>query len=191
MDLTATLLAGKPVAQRGLLAEADGGVVILAMAERMAPVVAARVSAAMDQSFVSVSRDGLTSRAPARFGLIALDEGIAPDERPPFALLDRMAFHIDLTIVGPRDANEPAWDAKTLSGARDRLTAVTAEGTAMDALCGTAMALGIDSIRAPILALRAARAAAAYAGRGAVTEGDLILASRLVLAPRARCVPPR
>ena len=101
-----------------------------------------------------------------------------------------MAFHIDLTIVSPRDADAPSWDAKTLSAARDRLSAVTAEDTAVDALCGTAMALGIDSIRAPILALRAARAAAAFAGRGAVTEADLILAGRLVLAPRARCVPP-
>jgi magnesium chelatase subunit D len=190
LDLTATLLAGRPVVQPGLLTEADRGVVILAMAERIMPAVAARLSAAMDLGFVAVSRDGLTSQSPARFGLIALDEGIAPDECPPFALLDRMAFHIDVTIVSLRDATEPTWDAKTLSAARDRLAAVTAGEPAVDALCGTAMALGIDSIRAPILALRAARAAAAFAGRYAVTEADLILASRLVLAPRARCVPP-
>jgi magnesium chelatase subunit D len=144
----------------------------------------------MDQGFVSASRDGVTLQSPARFGLIALDEGIAPDEHPPVALLDRMAFHIDLTIVSPRDASEPPWDETTLSAARDRLAAITAGDAAVDALCGTAMALGIDSIRAPILALRAARAAAAFAGRRAVTEADLILASRLVLAPRARYVPP-
>src|SRR5271156_3421256 len=32
LDLNATLLAGHPVAERGLLAEADGGVLTLAMA---------------------------------------------------------------------------------------------------------------------------------------------------------------
>ena len=36
LDLAATLHAGRPVAERGLLAEADGGVVLLAMAERVA-----------------------------------------------------------------------------------------------------------------------------------------------------------
>ena len=35
LDLNATLRAGRPVAERGLLAEADGGVVVLAMAERL------------------------------------------------------------------------------------------------------------------------------------------------------------
>jgi magnesium chelatase subunit D len=190
LDLTATLLAGKPVAQRGLLAEADGGVVILAMAERMPPAVAARLSAAMDLGFVAVSRDGMSSRSPARFGVIALDEGIAPDECPPAALLDRMAFHLDLTSVGPRDAKQPPAGPKTLAGARDRLAAVTVGDAAVDALCGTALALGIGSMRAPILALRAARASAALAGRDSVSEADLILAGRLVLAPRARCLPP-
>ncbi len=34
LDLAATLRAGRPIAQRGLLAEADGGIVLLAMAER-------------------------------------------------------------------------------------------------------------------------------------------------------------
>lgn len=190
LDLTATLLAGRPVAQRGLLAEADRGALILAMAERIMPATAARLSAAMDLRAVSVWRDGLTTHAPARFGLIALDEGIEPDERPPFPLLDRMAFHLDLTAVNPRDADPPPWDATTLTAAHDRLAAVTAGESAVDALCGTAMALGIDSIRAPLLALRAARASAAYAGRAVVTEADLILAGRLVLAPRARCMPP-
>ena len=36
LDLAATLRAGRPMPQRGLLAEADGGVLVLAMAERLA-----------------------------------------------------------------------------------------------------------------------------------------------------------
>ena len=36
LDLAATLAAGRPVGSRGVLAEADGGVLILPMAERVA-----------------------------------------------------------------------------------------------------------------------------------------------------------
>ena len=42
LDLVATLRAGRPVAERGLLAEADGGLVILAGAERAGALLAAR-----------------------------------------------------------------------------------------------------------------------------------------------------
>jgi magnesium chelatase subunit D len=52
-----------------------------------------------------------------------------------------------------------------------------------------AAALGIGSLRAPMLALRAARAAAALAGDAAVDDDAAALAVRLVLAPRATRVP--
>ena len=52
------------------------------------------------------------------------------------------------------------------------------------------MALGIDSLRVPLFALRAARVAAAFCGRGQVTDADVSLAARLVLAPRAARFPP-
>ncbi len=45
LDLVATLRAGKPVAERGILAEADGGVVVLAMAERLPAATVARLAA--------------------------------------------------------------------------------------------------------------------------------------------------
>jgi magnesium chelatase subunit D len=60
----------------------------------------------------------------------------------------------------------------------------------MEALCGTALVLGIGSARAPMLALRAARALAALDGRAEVTEADATTASRLVFATRATRLPP-
>jgi magnesium chelatase subunit D len=189
LDLAATLQAGRPVAQRGLLAEADGGVAVLAMAERITVSAAARVTAALDTGAVAVERDGLALKLPARIGVVALDEGMTEDERPPAALAERLAFHIDLTGVGAYDAARGVPDADFMAAARARLPGVTAGTDVLEALCATALTLGIDSIRAPLLALRVARAAAALGGRDTVTEADAALAGRLVFAARATTLP--
>lgn len=187
LDLTATLRAGRPVAERGLLAEADGGVVILAMAERLAAGTAARLGAVLDTGLVNAERDGMALRSASRIGVVALDEGIGPEESPPAALLDRLAFRLDLTALRHADAAQPP--PADLDIPRAILPAVTAGADVLEALAGTALALGILSLRAPILALAAARAAAALDGRDAVTEADAALAARLVLGPRATQLP--
>lgn len=184
LDLAASLGAGRPVAERGLLAEADGGVLIAAMAERMEPGTAARLAAVLDSGLVAVARDGIAVTLPARIGIVALDEGTDADERPPPALLDRLAFHLDgEQPIAPGDAPD-------LTVARDAAGHVAVPDAVLQALCGTALALGIDSPRAPLLALRAARAAAAFHGRATVNDADAALAARLVLAPRATMLPP-
>ena len=76
LDLSATLSAGRPIAERGLLAEADGGVVLLAMAERLSAGTVARLSAVLDDGELRLARDGIAGTVPARLGVIALDEGI-------------------------------------------------------------------------------------------------------------------
>lgn len=175
LDLAATLAAGAPRRMHGSLAEADGGVVLLAMAERVAPGTAARIAQAMDT--------GLVDDAPARFGLVLLDEGI-DDERAPAALLDRVGIHLDFSAQPLAPAVMADVDA-----ARSLLAGVLAEDAAIDALCGAATALGVASARAPLFALRVARAAAALAGRLMVAPEDVLLAARLVLAPRATMLP--
>ncbi len=117
LDLAATLEAGRPIAQKGLLAEADGGIVILAMAERTEPGTAARLRAVLDDGAVTLQRDGLSRVLPTRFGLVALDEGADPEEHPPASLLDRLAFHLDLTEVSTRDIEDPTWTAQDLTDA--------------------------------------------------------------------------
>jgi magnesium chelatase subunit D len=197
LDLAATLGAGRPIAQQGLLAEADGGVLLLAMAERLEPGLVARLGGAIDRGSVSLLRDGLALQFPARFGVIALDEGVGPDETVPPALLDRLAFQVDLTAIGMGDADVlPARDGGDgwvvdRRGSSNRLPSTEGDNERPAAvLCSTAMALGIGSARAPCLALTAARTAAALEGRSDVTDSDLMLAARLVLAPRAMCLPP-
>jgi magnesium chelatase subunit D len=190
LDLAATLAAGRPVAERGLVAECDGGVLLVAMAERLPAGTAARLAAALDTGEVAVERDGLALRFPARLGLVLLDEGASEEEKPPAALPERLGFHLSLDEIAPSAmAATPPPDVLAIRRAAQRLPVVSAPDELVEALCGAALALGIVSIRAPMLALRAARAAAALAGREVVAPADAALAARLVLAPRATMLP--
>ncbi|TVQ33814.1 MAG: magnesium chelatase subunit D [Geminicoccaceae bacterium] len=189
LDLAATLQAGRPVAERGLLAEADGGIVLMAMAERATPSSIAHLGAALDRGEVILERDGLAMRLLARIGVVAFDEGVADDERAAPALADRLGFHLDLHRITVRDAIDLELDPETVAMARERLREVTLADDVIEALCGASLALGIASVRAAILALRVARAAAALDGREAVEAADAALAARLVLAPRATQLP--
>ncbi|CAN5298747.1 magnesium chelatase subunit D [soil metagenome] len=208
LDLAATLQAGRPIAQRGVLSEADGGVVLLAMAERLSPSTAARLAAVLDTQHVAMERDGLGTRLPTRVGFVALDEGIADDEGLPARLLERLAFHLPLEEVAGRlviDApgagdlargrlasghRALACSRAEVAAAQAALSQVTASEAVIEALCAAALSLGVASIRAPMLALRAAKAAAALNGRREVDDDDAALAARLVLASRATRVPP-
>jgi magnesium chelatase subunit D len=189
LDLAATLQAGRPVAERGLLAESDGGLLLVPMAERLAPSLAARLAAVLDRGEVVAEREGLAIREDAAIGLVLLDEGAAEDEHAPARLTERLALAARLEGVPLADAAMPEVTAEDIARARAALAAITVPPEAIEALCGTALAFGIASLRAPVLALEAARAAAALAGRERVAQADLVTAARLVLAPRATQIP--
>ena len=189
LDLGATLQAGKPIALKGLLSQADGGVLVLAMAERMSLSSAARFGSVLDTGMVALQRDGLDTSAKASLGLVALDEGASDDEQMPAGLADRLAFRL---LMGAQDEDEegPEWTPQEVLNARGRLSQVTIDDEAVQALCAAALALGIDSLRASVFAVRVARAAAALAGSLTVEEEHTGVAARLVLAPRATRLPP-
>ena len=190
LDLAATLQAGRPVAQRGLLAEADGGVVLLAMAERLTASTTASIAAVLDTQEVAVERHGIGVRSASRLGVVALDEGLADDEQVPARMLERLAFHVVLNPVSrPATVDALGWTRDDVADARRRLADVRIGDDIVEGLCAAALALGIDSVRAPLLACRAARAAAALDGRDAVSTQDAALAAGLVLAPRATQLP--
>lgn len=188
LDLAATLRAGRPVAERGLLAAADGGILIAAMAERMRPSVAAQIAGVLDRGEVAVERDGFSQVSPARIAVVALDEGIAGEEAPPAALLDRLALFLALDGARADDLSSDV-DRATVALARRRLRDTTATNDAIETLCAACQALGIGSLRIPALALTAARAHAALRGADGIEEPDLAAGARLVLAPRATMIP--
>ena len=189
LDLAATLQAGRPVSQRGVLAQADGGVVLLAMAERLSAATAARLAAVLDCGEVLLERDGLALRQPAQLGMVALDEGQEDEEQLPAALLDRLAFHLPLQSGIPESS--VYWSRADIEAARSRLPNTGIDAQIVQALCATAQALGVASLRAPLLALRVARAAAALVGEATASADHATLAARLVLAPRATRLPPQ
>ena len=190
LDLAATLAAGRPVAERGLLASADGGVVIVPMAERLPACVAGPLCAALDTGTIAVERDGLALRLASSFAAVLLDEGVEA-ERAPAAVVERLAFLIDLDGARPDSGDDPMPTGADIAAARERFGAVAVDDAMMEALCGVGLALGVDSLRVSSLALRAARAAAALAGRDRVAAEDVTLAATLVVAPRATRVPPQ
>lgn len=190
LDLSATLAAGRPVAQTGLLHQADGGIVVAAMAERMPAVNAAHLCAALDTAAVRLERDGLAQRLPARIAVVALDESRAEDRPPSAALADRLGLWVSLTELSVRDVvTADATMAHEVAQARSRLPEVSVPDDIVKALCAATLALGVDSARAAWAATRCARAAAALRGATAADADDAALAARLVLAPRATRQP--
>ena len=189
LDLSATLQAGRPIAQRGLLAEADGGVLLLAMAERLSASTAASVASVLDARRVVVERHGVGVRSDSRLGVVALDEGLDADERTPARLRERLAFQVTLDVATAQSEVDALWTRDDVAAARSRLASVTLKDDIVEGLCAAGLALGVDSIRASMQACRAARAMAALDGRDAVTAQDAAMAAGLVLAPRATRVP--
>jgi hypothetical protein len=94
VDVAATLAAGHPVISRGILA--DPATLILAMAERAGPGLAARLGAAMDGG--------------AGHCLVALDEAAEEGEGLAPALAERLAFRADLDGIALADAPPPEMD---------------------------------------------------------------------------------
>ena len=167
LDLTATLSAGKSIMRSGLLSAASGGAVILPMAERIAANVAAHVAQAMDDGNLAV---------------ILLDDGAEPDESPPAILLERAAFHCDLSHLRTRSTT--VWP-----NAISLASVATLTDAQYHAIASTAVALGVGSLRPLIFTNLAARAHAALHGRAIAIDADIIAAVGLVLSPRATQIP--
>ena len=196
LDLSATLATGRPVLQHGLLAEADGGTLILSMAERLPAATAARLTQVMDERAVVLERDGLAERRPTRFAVVALDEGLSEEESLSPALRDRLAFELDLRPISPRRVNDidmqqmMAGSIDDIAAARAGLARIEVPDEVLRVLCGTALVLGVDSMRASIMARAVACASAALMGNPTVSDDDARLAATLVLSPRATRMPP-
>jgi magnesium chelatase subunit D len=169
LDLSATLQKGRLVLEQGLLS--TPGTLILAMSERATTNLAARLAITLDNS-----QDHC---------LIALDEGAEPDEGLNPKLAERLAFSIDLSDVSLADAQPITTGDIT----KARAARIAHDPDILRQVTIIAAQLGIDSMRAPLFTLRAAKAHAALHGHAYVTAEDLEVACALTLAHRATQIP--
>ncbi len=188
LDLAATLAADRPVTRRGLLADADEGLVIVPLAERVEPGIASRMAAVLDTGEIVVERDGMGRRDRARPLFLLFDEGV-DDESIPEVLAERLAFRFDLSDSMLANVAEATVAEATVADRHDVSICPEISREHLHALAQAATALGVASTRGTLLALRAARAAAALDGRLCVHDDDVVLAIRLVLIPRATVLP--
>ena len=77
-----------------------------------------------------------------------------------------------------------------IAAARAGLARIEVPDEVLRVLCGTALVLGVDSMRASIMARAVACASAALMGNQTVSDDDARLAATLVLSPRATRMPP-
>jgi magnesium chelatase subunit D len=168
VDLSATLSSGHLVRSRGLLA--DPSALLLAMAERCPAGLAVRLGQTLD------------ARTHC---LVALDEGAEPDETLPPALAERLAFFVALDDVPLAASDFATVDHDLIEAARARLPSVTMAPEQAEELALVAAQCAIASLRAPLLAMAAAKASAALFGRISVYTSDLERAAALVYSHKA------
>ncbi|MGQ9480865.1 magnesium chelatase ATPase subunit D [Chloroflexus sp.] len=203
IDIEATLATGERVHRSGLLARANGGMLYVDSVNLLDDSTINHILSALDSGVVRVEREGISVVEPARFVLLVTYD---PAEGPPRRhLLDRLGLIVAPIGKAPvttraevvRRNLQPDTDyeddeALVLAGilaARELLPSVTISDEQIQQLSLTALALGIEGHRADLFAVRAARAAAALAGREEVNNDDLELAVRLVMLPRATRLP--
>ncbi|PWG15830.1 magnesium chelatase subunit D [Salibaculum griseiflavum] len=169
INIAASLAEGRMVRDAGLVD--TPALVILPMAERCPPRLAARLGQVLD------AQDG--------HALVLLDEGAEPEEAAAPGLLDRLAFHVDLSDLHWADVAATVPPPGEIDLARTRLTTLHRPDAALEALTALAVQFGIDSLRAPSLALAAALALTALDGAESVTGAHVTEAAELVYPARA------
>lgn len=188
IDLTTTLATGTVHWEQGLLTQSHGGVITLAMAERVSRQVIAHLCSALDNGTLKIAREGFSQEMPAAFGVIALDEGLE-SEFPEAALTERLGLRVDLTTVGIHDTTPGLMTSHDVARARTHWPQVVLPSALMETLVATTVALGIHSPRALILASRLTKILAAMAGSETADESHLNQAIALSLVHRATHLP--
>lgn len=163
LDLEASLIAGRPVYEDGLLALNNGNILVVPMAERLPPMLTGKLAQALD--------DGT---APTLVFLCEADEN---EDGTPNALDERCAIKLDLNTVSVRDAAfippvTPDNEDSASIFVPDAL--LTAGADALDSL-------GTTSARKALALLRVTRALAAVDGTSVAEATHLLQALELVL----------
>lgn len=210
LDIERAIQKGERHFEPGVLAAANRGLLYVDEVNLLDDHVVDLLldSAAMGVNVVE--REGISFSHPARFILVGTMNPEEGDLRPQ--LLDRFALCVDMhgltdprqrvAIVERRMAYEQDPEgfyqewlpreeqlSKEIAEARARLPYVTYTQRDLFTIAQLTTSFRVDGHRADIVILKTARAHAAWAGRMAITEQDILLAAELALPHRLKRQP--
>ena len=210
LDIEKAIQKGERHFDAGVLASANRGLLYIDEVNLLDDHVVDLLldSAAMGMNIVE--REGISFSHPARFILVGTMNPEEGDLRPQ--LLDRFAMSVE--IRGIRDARdrvlimernlgfeadpsrfqeqwaeEEARLSQQIDKARQLLDQVTYTKRDLLSIAGLTSSLNVDGHRADLVILKTARAHAAFEGRTAINDRDIVLAAELALPHRIRKGP--
>ena len=204
-------LKGEPALKRGLLADADGGVLYVDEVNLLPDHLADALLDAVACGVHVIEREGFSATAAADFVMVG---SMNPEEgalRPQ--LLDRFALAVDVSapmdpairreVIERRlayDADpsgfsvrwraEQSWMARQLDEARARLLDVILPGDMLDMIAERIAGLQVRSLRADLAVVRGSRALAALRGAPSVDADHVDAVLPLALAHRVTSRSP-
>ncbi len=210
LDLERALTRGEKAFEPGLLARANRGFLYIDEVNLLEDHLVDLLLDVAASGENLVEREGLSVRHPARFVLIGSGNPEEGELRPQ--LLDRFGLSVEVTtpndiktrieVVRRRDAFERAPDAflerwqnedakirRKITRARNALGAVEVPDAAYERASELCMALDTDGLRGELTLIRAARAAAALAGKKRVEDTQLRRVAPMALSHRLRRDP--
>ncbi len=205
LDLEAVLQGGEVRFRPGLLARAHEGVLYVDEVNLLADGLVDLLLDVCASGVNRIERDGISHAHAARltlvgtmnpeegelrpqlldrFGLfVRLDNVLPPAERQAIVRA-RLAFDADPAAFAARHAPAQQALAARIASARAALPQIEFSDADHERVAALCHAAAVEGVRADLVMLRAARAHAALAGRGAIDAADIDAVAELVLAHR-------
>jgi len=204
IDIEKTIKSGRRVFQKGLLCDADRGVIYVDDVNLLPPEMFALILEVQDKGEVLIEREGFTLRYPSRFILIASmnpEEGnISPhildrfgmcvlwqslkDKQQRIEVIKKAAF-AEIEQSGQRTSSDINLKEK-ISSCQLFLENITIPGPTNEYISQLCLENNISGHRGDLYLTYAARAWAAYDGHREVSKDDVDKVSALVLMHRKR-----
>lgn len=210
LDLERALAHGEKSFEPGLLARAHRGFLYIDEVNLLEDHLVDLLLDVAASGENLVEREGLSIRHPARFVLVGSGNPEEGELRPQ--LLDRFGLSVDvrtptemsdrIEIIRRRDDYEQdpvafskRWSRREgtvrrkIAKARELLPTMSMPDSVLELAAQLCIGLGTDGLRGELTLIRAARAAAALAGRDTVARDDVLGVAQLALRHRLRRDP--
>ncbi len=210
LDLEGALTRGTKKFEPGLLAAAHRGILYVDEVNLLEDHLVDVLLDAAAMGVNTVEREGVSFVHPARFtlvgtmnpeegelrpqlldrfGLCAQVKGLENPDRRAEVIRRRLDFEADPEAFAGKWRPESKALAARIEAARANLGRVKLSEAALDRAVDLALRVGVDGHRGDLTLVKAALTLAAFEGREAVEEGDLMRAARLALPHRVRRRP--